>query len=89
MSLLIFLVIFAVCVNCEEETTTVPSTTVVYFSEMPENMQINYIDPMTFIRYENRGEVIMGLPDVNCDNARVNISDKSSKRSIQMIPRYS
>lgn len=49
------------------------TTTEVWFSEMPENIQIVYVDPTTFIKFDNKGEHVMGLSDEHCDNGRVGI----------------
>lgn len=59
------------------------TTTAAYFSEMPENIEIVYVDPESLIKYDNKGEVIMGLSDEHCDNGRVRhrkMSRQSSSR---------
>ena len=40
--------------------TTDSTTTLTYFSDMPEEMQINYIDALTFLHFDNKIERVMG-----------------------------
>lgn len=58
----------------ENTNTTEPTTTLTYFSDMPETMQINYIDALTFIQFDRGIDRVMGLADDKCDNARVNLA---------------
>lgn len=52
-------------------TTSAETTTQVYFSEMPDNLQIFTVDPTSQIEYDNKGERTMGKSDVRCDDAKV------------------
>lgn len=54
------------------DATTIATET--YFSDMPEAIQINYIDATTLLKFDNQGEYIssmMGVSDIHCDNGRV------------------
>lgn len=55
-------------------TTTISApqtTTAVYFTDMPDNLQIVTVDPTSQIAYDNLGERTMGKSDVRCDDAKV------------------
>lgn len=53
-------------------TTKISTTTPVpYFSEMPENIIIKYIEALSLIEADNKGERMMGVSDEKCDNAKV------------------
>lgn len=60
-------------------TTSAQTTTQVYFSDMPDNLQIMTVDPTSQIEYDNLGERTMGKSDVKCDNAQVK-SDEIKKK---------
>lgn len=47
------------------------TTTLSYFSDMPENVQVVYIEAETLIKFDNKGEKMMGVSDEKCDNGRV------------------
>lgn len=56
-------------------SSIITTTEAPYFSEMPETMKIEYIDPITLIRFDNKGEKMMGVSDDKCDNGRVSESE--------------
>lgn len=47
------------------------STKVKCFNDLPETVKVVIIDPTTLIKYDNKGERIMGAADDKCDNGRV------------------
>lgn len=51
--------------------TAAQTTAEVYFTDMPDNLQIVTVDPTSQIAYDNLGERTMGKSDVRCDNAKV------------------
>lgn len=69
--LVLFCLKFVSCGNDFSGTTSAPSE--LYFSDMPETIQIDYIDAETLIKFDNKGERVMGVSDEHCDNGRVNI----------------
>lgn len=52
-------------------STSISTTTEAYFSDMPEAIQINYIEAESLIKADNHGEVMMGVSDDRCDNGKV------------------
>lgn len=63
--------------NYDEFTQTTTTASVAttteepYFSEMPEGIQIVYIEAETLLKYDNKGEVVMGAGNEKCDNGQV------------------
>lgn len=53
--------------------TTLATTTEVYFSEIPDEVIVKYIDAITLLKFDNKGERMMGVSDKKCDNARVGL----------------
>lgn len=51
--------------------SSIALTTLPYFFDMPEAIKIIYIDPITLIKFDNKGEKMMGVSDDKCDNGRV------------------
>lgn len=51
--------------------TAAQTTAAVYFTDMPDNLQIVTVDPTSQIAYDNLGERTMGKSDVRCDDAKV------------------
>lgn len=45
----------------------------VFFRELPENIQIDYIDSKPLIEFDKKGEKMMGVSDSYCDNAKINL----------------
>lgn len=56
-----------------------------YFSDMPETIIINYIDAATLIKFDNKGEKMMGVSDDKCDNGRVNLFTDFDPNNIEEI----
>lgn len=57
-------------------TTVATTTTGAYFPDMPEAIKITYIDAATLLKFDNKGEKMMGVSDDKCDNAKVNIDSR-------------
>lgn len=55
-------------------TQAATTTTVAYFSDMPEAIKIVYIEAESLIKFDNKGEKMMGVSDEKCDNGKVNLS---------------
>lgn len=66
----IFLSIVVHGVNSSHITSSKEHNETVYRS-WSKNLQIVRVNAMTFIKYDNKGEHVMGVPDDKCDNARV------------------
>lgn len=49
-----------------------PSEPIIYFPNQPERIKIVKVDPTPIIKYDNKGEMMMGVSDEHCDNGRVN-----------------
>jgi hypothetical protein len=56
----------------QNATTVASAPTEAFFSDMHESIEINYIDAATLLKFDNKGEKMMGVSDDKCDNARVN-----------------
>lgn len=41
------------------------------FDDLPESVKVVYIDPETLIKYDNKGQRVMGVSDDKCDNGKV------------------
>lgn len=41
------------------------------FADLPNTVKVVYIDPETLIKYDNKGEHVMGVADDKCDNGKV------------------
>lgn len=50
-----------------------PSEPIIYFPNQPERIKIVKVDPTTIIKYDNKGEQMMGVSDAHCDNGRVRL----------------
>lgn len=73
LRVVIFLVIIFKEIDGKHHTTVL--TDVKCFSNLPDTVRVVHIDPETLIKYDNKGEHVMGVPDDKCDNGRVRKSD--------------